>query len=56
MTPTNNIDRELGQSNELQDEELEQVVGGDLSFTHKIDKASPILLSVSAAQLHPPVH
>ena len=51
MTATNTIDRELnkaelGQSNELRDEELEQVVGGKVTFapmsiTRKIDTSTP---------------
>jgi bacteriocin-like protein len=38
-----NTERELA-IDELRDEELEQVVGGDISFTPRIDKASPILM------------
>ena len=37
---TNNIDRELGQSNELRDNDLECVVGG-LTVTKEVDASSP---------------
>jgi bacteriocin-like protein len=45
MTPATNTIRELTEakldlSNELRDEELEQVIGG--SITRKIDKSSPV--------------
>jgi bacteriocin-like protein len=39
---TNNIDRELGQSNELRDNDLECVVGG-LTVTKEVDASSPNL-------------
>ena len=48
---TTNVDRELV-ANELRDEELEQVVGGDMSFTPKIDKASPILMQACCTGTH----
>ena len=51
---TTNIDREQTHSNELRDEELEQVVGG--SITRKIDIASPRLFenACSGAPLQAP--
>jgi bacteriocin-like protein len=46
-----NTERELA-IDELRDEELAQVVGGDISFTPKIDKASPILMQACCTGTH----
>ena len=47
---TTNIDREQTHSNELRDEELEQVVGG--SITRKIDASSPKLFETCCSGTH----
>jgi len=49
---TTHIDRKETQANELRDEELEHVLGGNMSFTPKIDKASPILMQACCTGTH----
>jgi type VI protein secretion system component Hcp len=46
-----NTERELA-IDELRDEKLEQVVVGDISFTPRIDKASPILMPACCTGTH----